>query len=88
MAELTPFPDGQGYLEHAWSGLSAPQRHSLRAAGRGARPHQLHVATRRSLMGRGLIEWNPDVAPGTPAIVATSRGQALIKWATETGRIT
>jgi hypothetical protein len=79
MAELTPFPDGQGYLEHAWSGLSETMRYALADVTQA--DTRMHPTTRQALDRRGLLDHSGR------HMELSDRGQALIKWATETGLI-
>jgi hypothetical protein len=78
-AELTPFSDGEGYMEHVWNGLSGTQVAAL------ARPSTLartRKPTQRALARMGLIQGNQD-----GYISRTRRGNDLIAWARETGRL-
>ncbi len=79
--ELTPFPDGEGYMDFAWDGLTYPQVIALfRAAGRDFNPRQTAgVATWRVLLRHRLVD---DAVPR----VLTDRGRALVAWVDATGR--
>ena len=70
MSELTPFSDGIGYMENAWSGLSDPQQESLfNAATYGAATGR---ATTRDVLRRyELIDQRDRL---------TERGRDLIAW--------
>lgn len=75
---LTPFPDGEGFFEHAWNGLSYPQKAALSNRTASLRlPHRTWDVLRR----RQLIE-GPDYDTRR-----TARGQALFDWALRTGKI-
>jgi hypothetical protein len=79
MPELTPFPDGVGYMEHVVSGLTATQEAALAyKAGHGERPRGAKSSTWTVLVGYGLITGH--------AHELTVRGQDLVDWLWETGR--
>ena len=78
---LTPFPDGEGYLDHVWAGLSKMMRYMLGWLD-GTQRLVAPPATLRALCKRGLVF---DDQQGRWQ--RTERGQALIEWATRTGRI-
>jgi hypothetical protein len=75
-AELTRFPDGEGYLEHAWDGLSGPQVFALRFIGHPGMG-KIRVDTLRVLRRNGLVTGDQR----------TPRGDDLIAWAKKTRRI-
>ena len=82
MSDLTPFPDGVGYLDHAWGGLSNTMRRALATARDADNSSRgIHSATRDALRGRSLL------IAGLPWTLS-ERGRALIDWARETGRWT
>jgi hypothetical protein len=76
MSEPTPFPDGVGYMEYAWSGLSPAQVRVMsdRFARSGARQ-----TTLAALRGSGLVT--------SAGLHLTDRGRALVEWAVRTGRL-
>lgn len=74
MNALTPFPDGVGYMDYAWRGLSPVQRAVLRyKAGRGDPSGTARAATYLVLVQRGLLDAHDRTV--------TARGQALLDWA-------
>ncbi len=78
MAELTPFPDGEGYLEYAWAGMSEPRLRAMR----GQPLRAINYQTLGGLVSAELV-----VQDGNTLRV-TKRGQDLLDWARRTGRLT
>lgn len=80
-AELTPFPDGIGYMEFGWDGHSPAQRRVLMwRAGYAAEPARFPKSrTWAILRSRGTIS-------PSPSIDITDRGRALVEFARRTGR--
>lgn len=79
-ADLTPFPDGVGYLEHAWAALSATQRRALLD----------HEAMNRARLDTWRVLLNRELVARTDAHAIphrTQRGAALVRWALDTGRV-
>lgn len=73
MPELTPFPHGGGYMEHAWNGLTAAQRYWLTTeVGRMG----MHGGTRKRLVACGLMTEDRKTTP---------RGVSLLRWVRENG---
>lgn len=71
MPDLTPFPDGVGYMDHAWNSLNELQRHwLLTETGRSA----IKKPTLARLVRMGLLTEDRETTP---------RGAALVRWATE-----
>jgi hypothetical protein len=79
-AELTPFPDGIGYMEYGWDGHSPAQRRVLMwRAGYADEPVPFPRSTTWAILrSRGTI------AP--TSIDITDRGRALVEFARRTGR--
>ena len=77
MKELTPFSDGEGYLEYGWGALTPAQARVLAAATERESGHaQGGISTLRALVRYGLIDDQHYV---------TNRGRELIEWADRTG---
>lgn len=72
MADLTPFPDGIGFMEYAWDALSTVQEQALRyKAGQVTRPKTARPKTFTVLVAHGLLNDDWDISP---------RGRALLDW--------
>lgn len=73
--QLTPFPDGVGYCDIAWSSLTGTQREALMSEDAGRvlyRSVLLGVLRRFELLEQDSVR-------------RTDRGQALVEWVTERG---
>ncbi len=72
--ELTPFPDGEGYIDHAWRRLSARQRDVL--VGDPPPPAWVHHGVLKAMRRKGLLDDNYELS---------ERGEWTRAWAEERG---
>lgn len=74
-----PFPDGQGYMDIAWSSLTPAQRRVLITVHIQGQPDGPRNATLRVLRAFTLV-----TEQGAPTL--TERGRDLARWVVQTGR--
>lgn len=75
---LTLFPDGEGYMDHVWNGMTELQQYTLTSLFvlSRCRYDTLLALRRRGLVQDGKTRW-----------VRSERGDALIRWAHMTRKI-